>query len=279
LFLKKCQSPILDIASRTPLFNKPANKKISDLFSLIGIATINCNASLTNQKQWFIYSTDSTGIDQQQITLSTNPTINYAELVLQPKTFTTGLYRFVYTLTMIIPDGTTLTSEIDTFVSIIPSGLVLSTLSQSQPMYGGLIEISRGHAQSILFNPFLNTYDIDSIAVITSLTFKYSCQVIDSNVKQGYPVIPSTNQTVYLDQIKQNTNLITYNTCFGNTLNLISFDSTLNRLTLNQGSLLYVPNRQYEIYVSTVFYNIEYYQKVLINILPPPKLPIPIITY
>jgi hypothetical protein len=260
------------------LFNKPANKKISDLFSLIGIATINCNASLTNQKQWFIYSTDSaTGIDQQQITLSTNPTINYAELVLQPKTFTTGLYRFVYTLTMIIPDGTTLTSEIDTFVSIIPSGLVLSTLSQSQPMYGGLIEISRGHAQSILFNPFLNTYDIDSIAVITSLSFKYSCQVIDSNVKQGYPVIPSTNQTVYLDQIIQNTNLITYNTCFGNTLNLISFDSTLNRLTLNQGSLLYVPNRQYEIYVSTVYYNIEYYQKVLINILPPPKLPILII--
>ena len=60
-----------------------------------------------------------------------------------------------------------------------------------------------------------------------------------------------------------NSNLITYNTCFGNTLNLISFDSTLNRLTLNGGSLVYVPNRQYEIYVSTVYNNIEYYQKMI----------------
>ena len=162
-------------------------KKISDLFSLIGIATIVCNASLSNQKQWLIYSVDSaSGVDLQQITLINNPTINYAELVLQPKSFSTGLYRFVFSLTMTNPDGTTLTSQINTFVNIIPSGLVLSTLSQSQPMYGGSIEISRGQAQSIAFNPFLFSYDIDSIAVMRSLTFKYACEVIDSNIEQGY---------------------------------------------------------------------------------------------
>ena len=252
-------------------------KKISDLFSLIGIATIVCNASLSNQKQWLIYSVDSaSGVDLQQITLINNPTINYAELVLQPKSFSTGLYRFVFSLTMTNPDGTTLTSQINTFVSIIPSGLVLSTLSQSQPMYGGSIEISRGQAQSIAFNPFLFSYDIDSIAVMRSLTFKYACEVIDSNIEQGYPML--SGQMIYLSDIKQNLALASNEKCFNGALTLITFDSTYNLLTLSSGSLVYVLNRQYQIYVSTVYNNIEYYQKVLINILPPPTLPIPLIT-
>lgn len=53
------------------------------------------------------------------------------------------------------------------------------------------------------------------------------------------------------------------------------FDSSKNLLTLKSGSLFYVPNRQYEIYVSTVYLNVEYYQKVIINIKKPPILPIP----
>ena len=197
---------------------------------------------------------------------------------MQPKTFSLGLYRFVFTLTMLNPDGTTLTSQVDTFVNIIPSGLLLSTLSLSQPMYGGSIEISRGQAQPISFNPFLFSYDLDAIAVITTLSFKYACEVIDSNVEKGYPVLSGTNTSIYLSDIIQNSNLIGYEKCFNNTLHLISFDSTYNRLTLSAGALLYVPNRQYQIYVSTVYYNIEYYQKVTINILPPPVLPIPVIT-
>ena len=269
----------MEILSRSPLFSKPINKTISELFRITAIATINCNSSLNNQKQWYIYSVDpSTGLDIQQITLSSNPTINYAELVLQPKTFVAGLYRFVFTLTMVNPDGTTLSSQVDTFVNIIPSGLVLSTLSLSQPMYGGSIEISRGQAQSIPLNPFLFSYDIDEIAVITALIFKYKCEIIDSNIESGYPVLPGTNQSIYLSDIIQNSNLAPYDKCFTNTLNQISFDSTLNRLTLNGGSLAYVANRQYQIHVSTVFYDIEYYQKVKITILPPPLLPIALIS-
>ena len=250
------------------------------MFSIIGTTTINCNASLSNQKQWFIYRVDSTtGIDLQQIILISNPTTNYAELVLQPQTFSTGFYKFIFSVTMVNPDTTTLNSQLFTYVKINPSGLVLSTLSLIQPMYGGTIEISRGQAQSIPFNPFLFTYDIDNTVVITSLTFKYACQVIDSNIEKGYPVDPITNQKIYLLDFKQNSNLINYNSCFNNTLNLISFDSSLSRLTLDVGSLVYVPNRQYQIYVSTLYYNIEYYQKVTINILPPPTLPIPLIKY
>ena len=58
---------------------------------------------------------------------------------------------------------------------------------------------------------------------------------------------------------------------------MFSFDPSYNLLTINKGSLYYVANRQYEINVSTISFGIEYYQNVLINIEPPPTLPIPII--
>ena len=88
-------------------------------------------------------------------------------------------------------------------------------------MYGGTIEISRGQSQSIAFNPFLFTYDIDGISIITSLTFKYSCQVIDSNVPKGFPRMPITNQIIYLSDFKTNSSLISLMNCFNSTgLNL-----------------------------------------------------------
>ena len=103
------------------------------------------------------------------------------------------------------------TFQIDTFIKIVPSGLVLSSLKTSNGMYGGLIEISRGQNQTIEFNPFLNTYDIVGVAVITSLMFKYSCQIIDSNIQQGYPTLPGTNQTINLDDYNIS------NKCFNST--------------------------------------------------------------
>ncbi len=54
------------------------------------------------------------------------------------------------------------------------------------------------------------------------------------------------------------------------------FDN-LNLLTLNAGSLPYAPNRQYEIYVSTIYYGIEYYQKVVINIENTTQIPVALI--
>jgi hypothetical protein len=164
-----------------------------------------------------------TGKAQQKMVINNNPTLNYAELVLQPQTLDYGVYRVLYTLKMSGANLTSFQSQIDTFIQIIPSGLVISALRSSQPMYGGTIEITRGFYQQIQFNPFLNTYDIDSVAVITSLTFKYSCQIIDSNIQNGYPQIPGTNQLIYLDDFKINSSLSSLNSCFNSTgLNLKS---------------------------------------------------------
>jgi hypothetical protein len=49
-------------------------------------------------------------------------------------------------------------------------------------MYGGTIEITRGSNQAIQFNPYLFTYDIDGEAVITSLKFEYSCQIVNQSI-------------------------------------------------------------------------------------------------
>ena len=124
-----------------------------------------------------------TGEDEKQIYLNTNPTLAYAVLVLQPQTLSYGLYRIVFTATQILHNSTEkLSNSINTFIEIIPSGLVISSLKLSKPMYGGTVEITRGSNQMIQFNPYLFTYDIDGVAVITNLKFEYSCQIVKQSL-------------------------------------------------------------------------------------------------
>jgi hypothetical protein len=189
--------------------SSPTPFKQNDLIQLTGQTTFNGSSSLSNQKEWKVY-----GQSEQQIVINNNPTINYADLVLQPQTLPYGLYRFVFTVKM---SNTNCTDSTFTYIQIIPSGLVLSTLKLSQPIYGGTIEITRGQNQQIQFDPFLFTYDIDNVAVITSLTFKYSCQLIESNIPQGYPLQPGTNKTIYLDEFKADLSLNVLNYCFNST--------------------------------------------------------------
>jgi hypothetical protein len=199
--------------------------KRNNLIKIIGQTTLDCLASLVNVKQWTIFKLNElSGLIEQQIQIKNNPTLNYAELVLQPQTLTYGLYRLVYNVTMNYKEnGSLFTSSADTYINVIPSGLLISSLKMSQPMFGGTIQITRGLNQKIEFDPFLFTYDIDSVAVITSLTFKYSCQIIDSNIPSGYPQIPETEQTVYLDDIKQNSSLNSFSTCFNSTSKIFYF--------------------------------------------------------
>ena len=187
------------------------------MIHLISQTNLNCTTSLSNIKKWKIFSVNElTGqIQYEVVTLKNNPTLNYAELALQPKTLSYGLYKFEYNVTMQIDSN--LTSLDFTYLKIVPSGLVLSTLKLSQPMYGGTIQITRGQNQIIQFDPFLFTYDIDGIAVITSLPFKYACQIIDSNLPQGFPKLPSTSEAIDLFNLKANASLFQYLTCFNST--------------------------------------------------------------
>jgi hypothetical protein len=187
--------------------------KSNDLIQVMSEIYISCYSSLLNQKEWTIHQVINVD-KEQQIFINNNPTINYADLVLQPQTLSYGLYRIVFTVKMA---NIVFSNLAFTYIRIIPSGLVLSSLKLSQPMYGGTIEITVGQNQQIQFDPYLFTYDIDNVAVITSLTFKYSCQLIESNIAHGYPLQPGTNKTIYLDEFKTNPSLSQLNTCFNST--------------------------------------------------------------
>ena len=179
------------------------------------MVTINCPVSLTNVKEWTVFKLDDmSGQIKAQILIQNNPTINYAELVLQPHTLDYGLYKCVFKFTLL---DVNLTSLVYTYIKVIPSGLVLSSLKLSQPMYGGLIQIKRGQNQLIEFDPLLFTYDLDGLAIISSLQFKYACQLILSNVPQGLPLVPNTNVTLYLNDFKANLSLSQLNSCFNST--------------------------------------------------------------
>ncbi len=209
----KCQTPQVIIVEAASNYTNSNIFKQNDLIELTSRITINCLTSLGNQKRWSIHQLDQlTGNFLEEVFIANNPTITYACLVLQPKTLSYGLYKIIFTVTM---ENVSFTSSAQTFIKIIPSGLVLSSLKSSQPMYGGTIEITRGQNQKIEFDPFIFTYDIDNVAVISSLTFKYACQIIDSNVPQGYPKIPGTNQLLYLDDVKSNSSISYLEKCFG----------------------------------------------------------------
>jgi hypothetical protein len=180
----KCQSPSVSIVNRISSFKTPQVYAKNTLITIVSQTQINCVTSLDNLKEWSIFIVNNmTRLDEKQIYLKTNPTLTYAELVLQPQTLSYGLYRIVFTATQILSNSTEkLSNSIDTFIRIVPSGLVISSLKLSRPMYGGTIEITRGSSQSIQFDPYLFSYDIDTVAVITSLKFEYSCQIANQAI-------------------------------------------------------------------------------------------------
>jgi len=184
-------------------------KQYNEQISLIGLISLSSKSDLiVYKKQWNLYKIVKqmkSQIDQEQsILIKNNPTLTNQDLVLQPQTLDYGLYRIYFSVTFkskSLINNNMSTISVDTYLSIIPSGLVLSTLKLSQPMYGGTIEITRGINQSIDFDPFLFTYDIDSKAVISSLSFKYSCQIINNQV--GTIGLVNNSNMIYLDAIKQ----------------------------------------------------------------------------
>jgi hypothetical protein len=102
------------------------------------------------------------------VDLSNNPTIYYADLVIDPGVLENGLYKFVYEVNMTSSNAK---CKSDTYTKIIPSGIVVFGLKN------GIGETSIGKAQSLKLEPAINSYDIDKIAKISQLDFRFYCQV------------------------------------------------------------------------------------------------------
>jgi hypothetical protein len=200
-------------------------KQYNEQITLIGLISLSAKSDLNvYKKQWTLFKIakqiNNQNDQEQSILIKNNPTLTNQDLVLQPQTLDYGLYRIYFSVTfksnIFNKNNNMSTLSVDTYLSIIPSGLVLSTLKLSQPMYGGTIEITRGINQTIDFDPFLFTYDIDSKAVISTLSFKYSCQIVNDQV-DTIGLFNNSNM-IYLDAIKQqkNVNPMTMS-CFNST--------------------------------------------------------------
>jgi hypothetical protein len=234
-------------------------KHYKEQITLVGLISLGIKSDLSvYKKQWNLFKIvkqmNNQNDHEQSILIKNNPTFTNQDLVLQPQTLDYGLYRFYFSVTFKSNSLTNInmsTLNLDTFLSIIPSGLVLSTLKLSQPMFGGTIEITRGTNQSIDFDPFLFTYDIDSKAVITSLSFKYSCQIVNDQGETIGLVNDSNTNITYLDTItikqQKSANPMT-KTCFrirmvslfyrGIFLNRLELKSFLSCLKLKKVSII-----------------------------------------
>lgn len=96
-----CEIPKVDILNRTQYFYQPITYSRSDTIVLSGLTTLNCSSGLANTKQWYVYALNkATGNQVSQVSLSSNPTSNYAELVIQPNTLGYSVYKAVYQVTM-----------------------------------------------------------------------------------------------------------------------------------------------------------------------------------
>lgn len=184
LQLGLCEIPTLDISNRSEYFYQPKKYSRSDTIVFSAVTVLNCSSGLSNTKQWSLYRIDpSTGSQLGQVSLASNPSASYAELVISPNTLGYNLYKAVYQVSMSF--NSIYTNQIETYFQIAPAGLVISTLYGAPG--GGTFETSRGIGQSIQLDPVSYSYDIDAVVQMKSLRFLYYCQVIDNGVAAGYP--------------------------------------------------------------------------------------------
>lgn len=166
---------------------------------------------MKNLKKWYIYGiNESDGNILKDINISNNPTVNSAELVIQPNSLEYGLYKFVYKIKML--DGLEdFQKEIYHYIKIVPSGIVVRTLAN------GMFSISRGLEQSISLNPLLYSYDLDEVILMDKLKFNFYCSVVQSGILVKQPFV-GFNRKIDLLSLKNEPYLFSNEiSCFNST--------------------------------------------------------------
>lgn len=266
----KCELPYVDIINKASLFYEPKRQKISELLAIKSDTRVNCSIGSRNIKEWKIYRVDKiNGQTGQLVNLIDNPTVNYAELVVQPNTLDLGLYKITYRISMLF--DLAFTSQSETFIEIIPSGImILSLVGQ----FGfGIFEITRGFNQRIVFNPVLYSIDLDKKVKMSSLNFEFYCKLIEDETELDYPRLGNSEMTDLLTikrfhETESRIRDLIYNnslSCF-NSVDNFEFDSTGNVMTVKARGLQYVKNRKYEVLIKANHLGYEYSSKIRIEI-------------
>lgn len=204
-----CLKPILSIVNRSAEFFNPMKIMRSKLFTLVGETKLICSEEPKNEKRWYAYFiNETTGSVIRAINMTDNPSIYNAELVIQDNSLSYGTYKFVYEVKM-SGSVSVFQTSIDTYVKIVPSGMAIIGLEN------GVIEITRGVGQQIVFNPLLYSFDIDDLTPASTLSFKYYCRPVDEGIPKDFPSYSLGNLTdLRAYQLNASLKMSTNTTCF-----------------------------------------------------------------
>lgn len=268
---KDCLPPIISIQDQSVDYYSPAKISRSEFFTIVSDVSISCGLSVYNAKYWTVYRVNSiTGSITGQVSLKGNLYANSTELPIQANTLSYGLYKFELTVAMYSPttDLTPFTQSSYTYIEIIPTGIVVLGLS------GGVNQIQIGSNQTFSLAPTLYSYDQDYLISMSSLSFKFYCKSVDAGVDAGYPKTSLYDETDLSEFLSTSNYEMSYNsTCFNDTSGF-SFDSTLNRLTINPFSLAVYDDRVYKFKIEVVYLDTTYYQEINLIVLNTNELPV-----
>ncbi|XP_068233382.1 polycystin-1-like [Palaemon carinicauda] len=155
-----CRPPIVDIFEGTMDYLAAPRLYRGEDNSIVSVASVDCDITSKTKKRWQIFSVDDLWgfIVEPILTMDIIPTWNMSEIVIPATYLTYGRYALTYTLTMwdplVLDPALPFQKQMDTFIEIIPTPLKVS-------MFGGILRITRGLVQEILFDPSTNSIDPD----------------------------------------------------------------------------------------------------------------------
>jgi hypothetical protein len=107
--------------------------------------------------------------------LTGNPTITEQNLTLLGNTFGYGLYRIQYNLTFSLADGSQVTLVNNTFVNIVPSGIIVNILPN------GASNATIGLIQELSLSPKQHSIEMDNFIDLTSLQYRFFCKLVPTD--------------------------------------------------------------------------------------------------
>ena len=157
-------APILEVSNGiSALSNSPTVQPRSKILTISINVAFNCSLDFSVKSVWKAAQM----VNGSYAPFSLNS--NSLQLVVQANTLPYGLYKFNFEVNLTSSLGDIHSSSIDSFVEIVPSGLVVNSFD------GGASYIEIGYAQSLLIAPSEYSFDLDSIADMNALNFEFFC--------------------------------------------------------------------------------------------------------
>ncbi|XP_036357895.1 polycystin-1-like isoform X2 [Octopus sinensis] len=156
----QCEPPHIVIREVSYNFMEPLVVKRNKLVRFLTKTTISCKHTLKNIKLWSIIPADPNSGEEigEPVTLLDNPSINFAELAIEPSILETGFYKVIYNVKMDpteFPNQEVFQTKVSTYLKIISSDLVIMIEN------GGASERLWGINTILTLSPEKYSYDPD----------------------------------------------------------------------------------------------------------------------